>query len=113
MKERPELTPLEERARQVLHLLKELRHLDDADIAEGISLSRSAIQDRLGGGTRIHMKDVERLSDFFNIEPAVFLMTRTEALRWMLDNQPELLESASRWITANPSDLLECAVSAA
>lgn len=84
------LTREEERAREVMDVLKRLRGLSDGEIATKLGTNRQAVHQRRAGLTRIGLTDVVRLSEAFDVEPLVFLMEPNEAVRWVLDNRPNV-----------------------
>lgn len=102
-------TALAEQTVDTLRGLKSLRGLSDREIGQRASLSRAAVELRMGGKKRIDLDDLERLGQALNVLPGVLLLPRMDALRWVLDHAPTLdspidddrdgVISSSPWIT--------------
>lgn len=76
--------PAEERARQVLDLLKERLELTDQEIATRSGFaSHQVVQMRRTGQRRITLSDVERFAGGLAVPPLLFLMPLSDAEAWL------------------------------
>lgn len=94
------LAPEEERARLVLEALKSYRGMSDAKLAGALGVSRPGITARRSGATKLGLPDIVRLAPVLGVEPTVFLMTPSAALRWVLDHEDEMPDNV-RQISSN------------
>lgn len=64
---------LADRARAVLRQLMKERGATQVQLAPVLGLTQVGVSDRVRGRTPLTLLDIERLADFFDVEPAVFV----------------------------------------
>lgn len=97
-----QLSPEEERARQVLDAVRRVLNLTDAEVGRRLGVSYQAIQQRRTGATRMRYGDIQRIAAALDVDPAVFAMEPPDAIQWVLDHRRDLLvpSSCSMFVTA-------------
>lgn len=79
-----------------------VQDLTDQKVGDRCHVSRSAIEARRAGDTRITLKDVGLLSRALDVDPALFSMEPDEALSWYAENRKELLRTPTIWTVPSP-----------
>lgn len=102
MARRP-LTAREENARRVLIALMGSTDVKDAEMAARITalgdrqLTRVAIQQRRSGEKPLDLRDIEECSHALGVPAQLFDGDPIAAVRWVLDNRPDLLVGSTGW----------------
>jgi plasmid maintenance system antidote protein VapI len=76
------------RAAQVLQALKRYRHVSDNELATALERSRSSVQGYVAGTNQLTIGLLYDFARVLGVDPAVFLMEPSDALRWAIDNNP-------------------------
>lgn len=93
----------EKRVHESLRTLKRYYGLTNAQIAEGMGVRASWVQERTRGVTPCHVPDLRGFASFFGVEVDCLFMERDELVRWVLDHPDRghhLLRTQSAWFTA-------------
>jgi transcriptional regulator with XRE-family HTH domain len=78
---------ISDRVRTNVRLLKSLRHLSDAGLADaGGFTSRQVISNRLSGRTPFDTEDIARLASALRVEPHVLMLRPDEAMTWVQEH---------------------------
>lgn len=100
------LTAREEKARRVLVSLMGVTDVKDAEMAQRIStignrqLSRQAITQRRDGTKPLDLRDIDECAEALSVPVSLFDGDPIDAVRWVLDNRPDLLVGSSGWLLA-------------
>lgn len=103
---RRSLTAREENARRVLIALMGSTDVKDAEMANRITslghrhLSRAAVQQRRNGEKPLDLRDIEECALALGVPLELFDGDPIEAVRWVLDNRPDLLVGSTGWLLA-------------
>lgn len=81
---------------EVLRALKAYRRLTDGQIGAQIGRSPQSVNNYLSGTTHVDAGMMGQLAEVFGVEPAVLFMTPDKALRWVLDNSPNVAPKKRR-----------------
>lgn len=80
-------TPLSERARQNIRVMKAVRGMSAANIASlGGFSSRQVVADRLVGRTPLSLDDIYTIARALRIDPVELLKPADELMRWVSDH---------------------------
>lgn len=97
----------------VLRALKRYHGAKDDQLAEALGgkASRSYVQERLSGRTKMSIGDLGAFAAVFGIPPELLLGDADDAVRWTLDHAPDLRFGDSVWMfgqaeTGTGSDLI-------
>ena len=95
----PQLSPSEERARQVLHITMDLLGFDAGDLAKIVACSRSNIEGKLNKRSRIRIgtHDVDYAAAL-GVPVELFAMDPLDAGSWLLANRSEQVMNAFGWL---------------
>lgn len=99
------LSPQEERARQVLGIAMRLLGKTDTAVAEVLGKRYQAVQARRHGETRIRMGDVNGLATALDVPTELFGMEPLDAGAWILSNRPDQVIDASGWLSETAAPL--------
>lgn len=99
-RKKPELSASEERARRVLNLLVQLTDLSDGAVADRCGWSRQRVEQRRKGETRMRIADVDTVADAFGVNPLLFSLEADEALHYLANNYPDLVNVWIGWLSA-------------
>lgn len=100
------LTAREEGARRVLVSLMGVTDVKDGELAQRISslggrpLSRQAVTQRRDGTKPLDFRDIDECAEALNVPASLFDGDPIDAVRWVLDNRPDLLVGSSGWLLA-------------
>src|SRR4051794_23449960 len=83
-----DLSPAQERARQVFKALRGLRQWTNAELAARGGVTRGYIESKSCGASAIDLEDIETLAPAFGVSETVFLMDPMTAVRWAVDHAP-------------------------
>lgn len=75
---------------RILHRLMSILDLTDADLALRLEVSRQTVHSRRTGRTQMSLDNIRETAEALEVEPLVFLGTELEAMRWIIENKPEL-----------------------
>jgi hypothetical protein len=100
----PELSPAEERARQVLTITMDILGFDAGDLAKIVGCSRSNIEGKLNKRSRIRIgaQDVEYAAAL-GVPVELFTMDPLDAGAWVLANRSEQVSSRFGWLGRTPA----------
>lgn len=93
----PNLTPREDQRRRALDTMMRALDITDAELADRLKLSRSAIQQRRKGGVKLREDQCDEMAFAIGVPPELFDTPMPEVLRWLADNRAEQVFAASGW----------------
>ena len=82
-------------APRTLHLIMGLLDVTDAKLARRLDVSRQTVHARRTGRSAMTLDDIEEVADALDVEPALFLGPPHEAVRWLVEHRPDLLNGAT------------------
>lgn len=83
----PNLHPAEERARVALNIYANIEDLSDDQLASRLDMTRTQINDRKLGRTKIKLPDIDRFAEKLGIPAPLWTGETADLLQWFADRE--------------------------
>ena len=78
------------RAAQVLNAVRQHRGVSEKWLADQLGIAQPTVNNYTSGRSPLTIVWMARFAETLGVDPVVFHMTPNEAIRWIIDNRPNL-----------------------
>ena len=89
---------------RVLHRLMSMLDISDTEMGTQLEVSRQTVHGRRTGRHRMSVQHIEEMAKVLEVDPRLFLGTELEAIRWLIENRPELFDGSNDGDDGPPAD---------